>query len=187
MPPAAPAWTPSRVGKFKSEKAIKLYFGGNAFVAILVLALITIFLFREGSGFFGQNLRNLRIYRQAGLEYVDIIRAEAEKHSALSRALNDFRQRQALVSAEKNIPAVKIAAELAPFDRFSAAFGDIAENLHGLVSDLTDEASALKEQMIVRTEIAEQKASLERRHAYAEAAKITVPQCRSGGNDREIA
>jgi phosphate transport system permease protein len=181
MPPAAPAWTPSRVGKFTTEKAIKLYFGGNAFIAILVLALITIFLFREGSGFFGQNLRNLRIYRQAGLEYVDIIRAEAEKHSALSRALNDFRQRQALVSAEKNIPAVKIAADLAPFDRFSTAFGDIAENLRGLVSDLTDEASALKEQMIVRTEIAEQKAALERRHAYAEAAKIAVPNVDQAG------
>jgi hypothetical protein len=29
--------------------------------------LITIFLFREGFGFFGQNLANLRLYRQAGL------------------------------------------------------------------------------------------------------------------------
>ncbi len=181
MPSVIPVWTPSRVGKFTAEKAIKLYFGGNAFVAILVLALITIFLFREGSGFFGQNLRNLRIYRQAGLEYVDIIRAEAEKHSALSRALNDFRQREALVSAEKNIPAVKIAADLAPFDRFSIAFGDAAENLHGLVSDLTDEASGLKEQMIVRTEIAEQKASLEKRHAHAEAAKIVVPEVDQAG------
>ncbi len=181
MPPVAPSWTPSRVGKFTAEKAIKLYFGGNAFVAILVLALITIFLFREGAGFFGENLRNLRIYRQAGLEYVDIIRTEAEQYSALSRALNDFRQRQALVSAEKNIPAAKIAAELAPFDRFSAAFGDAAENLHGLVSDLTDEASALKEQMIVRTEIAEQKAGLERRHDYAGAAKITVPNVDQAG------
>ena len=162
--------------KFSTEKAIKLFFGGNAFVAILVLALITIFLFREGSGFFGENLRNLRIYRQAGLEYVDIIRAEAEKHSALSRALNDFRQRQALVSAEKNIPATRIAADLAPFDKFAAAFSDSAENLHSLVSDLTDEASGLKEQMIVHREIAEQKAALEQRHAYAEAAKITIPK-----------
>ncbi len=181
MPPVAPAWTPSKVGKFTAEKAIKLYFGGNAFVAILVLALITIFLFREGAGFFGENLRNLRIYRQAGLEYVDIVRTEAEEHSALTRALNDFRQRQALISAGKNIPAAKIATELAPFDRFSGAFGDAAENLHGLVSDLTDEASALKEQMIVRTEIAEQKQSLLKRHAYSEAAKIAVPEVDQAG------
>jgi phosphate transport system permease protein len=181
MPPVTPSWTPSRVKKFNAEKAIKLYFGGNAFVAILVLALITIFLFREGSGFFGENLRNLRIYRQAGLEYVDIIRIEAEQHSALQRALNDLRQRQALASAIKNIPAARIAAELAPFDRFSAAFGDTAENLNGLVSDLTDQASTLKEQMVVRREIAEQKARLERQHAYAEAAKITVPNIDQAG------
>ena len=51
----------------------------------MVLALITIFLFREGFGFFGQNSRNLRLYRQAGLEYVDIIRSQADGHAALSR------------------------------------------------------------------------------------------------------
>ncbi len=180
--PAAPAaWMPSRGAKFSLEKAIKLFFGGNAFIAILVLALITIFLFREGFGFFGQNLRNLRIYRQAGLEYVDIIRAQAEKHSAFSRTLNDIRQRQALVSAEENISAVKIAADLAPFDRFSSAFSDTGENLNGLVSDLTDEASSLKEQWNARAELAEQKASLERHGAYAEAAKITLPNVDRAG------
>ena len=55
---------------------------------MIVLALITIFLFREGFGFFGQNLANLRLYRQAGLEYVDIIRAVSTKHEALSRKLS---------------------------------------------------------------------------------------------------
>src|SRR5678809_41259 len=67
------------------EKGIKTFFGGNALVAVIVLALITIFLFREGFGFFGQNLANLRLYRTAGLEYVDIIRAQAEEHSTLTR------------------------------------------------------------------------------------------------------
>src|SRR5438874_157583 len=45
------------------DDIIKYFFNGNAVVAIVVLALITIFLFREGAGFFGQNMRNLRIYR----------------------------------------------------------------------------------------------------------------------------
>ena len=71
-----------------AESAIRAFFGSNAFVAIVVLTLITIFLFREGFGFFSQqNLANLRLYRQAGLEYVDIIRTEAEKQTALSRQL----------------------------------------------------------------------------------------------------
>jgi phosphate transport system permease protein len=43
-----------------AESAIRAFFGSNAFVAIVVLALITIFLFREGFGFFSQNLANLR-------------------------------------------------------------------------------------------------------------------------------
>jgi phosphate transport system permease protein len=62
---------------------IKYFFNGNAIVAVIVLALITVFLFREGAGlfgpgFFGQNLRNLRIYRLAGLEYVDFIRHQVD-------------------------------------------------------------------------------------------------------------
>jgi len=48
-----------------AESAIRAFFGSNAFVAIVVLTLITIFLFREGFGFFSQNLANLRLYRQA--------------------------------------------------------------------------------------------------------------------------
>ncbi len=76
------------------DDCIKVYFGGNAIVSIVVLALITIFLFREGAGFFGQNRENLTVYRQAGLEYVDIIRAQQDDHGALSRYLSDLRLRE---------------------------------------------------------------------------------------------
>src|ERR1700733_2696230 len=62
------------------DDLIKVFFNGNAVVAVIVLALITIFLFREGIGFFGQNLRNLHIYRLAGLEYVDFLRTEVDQH-----------------------------------------------------------------------------------------------------------
>ena len=56
-------------------------------VAIIVLALITIFLFREGAGFFGMDTRSIRIYRLAGLEYVDFIRQRGGcPHRAQSRA-----------------------------------------------------------------------------------------------------
>ena len=175
LPASARARPHSKSRRFFAEKIIKLYFGGNAIVAIVVLALITIFLFREGFGFFDQNLRNLRLYRLAGLEYVDLIRAEADKHGALSRALNDLRQRQALASAIKNIPATQIAAELAPFDQFSTAFSDTGENLVGLVSDLGDEASTLKEQLVVQAQLAEQQRALVRRGAYAESARIALP------------
>src|SRR3954463_272582 len=86
-----PARTKSRRVQAASEQLIKAFFGSNALVAIVVLALITIFLFREGFGFFGQNLANLRLYRRAGLEYVDILRPRAARHAALSRTLGDIR------------------------------------------------------------------------------------------------
>ncbi len=110
------------------DAAIKTFFGCNALVAIIVLALITIFLFREGSGFFAQNLANLRLYRRAGLEYVDLIRAEAQNHAQLSRELSQIRLQETNETA------------LANFDVFAGAFSNSAEELNGLVSDANDEA-----------------------------------------------
>src|SRR3954462_2601295 len=89
-----PSRRKSRRAQATIEQGIKAFFGGNALVAVIVLALITIFLFREGFGFFGQNLANLRLYREAGLEYVDIIRGVSAKHEALSRNLSEIRLRQ---------------------------------------------------------------------------------------------
>ena len=123
-----------------AESAIRAFFGSNALVAIVVLTLITIFLFREGFGFFGQNLANLRLYRQAGLEYVDIIRAEAEKQTALLRQLGDIRLQQMRAGADQ--------AALEKFDEFANKFSDTGEQLNGLLSDATDQAQALRETML---------------------------------------
>jgi phosphate transport system permease protein len=123
-----------------TESAIRAFFGSNALVAIVVLTLITIFLFREGFGFFGQNLANLRLYRQAGLEYVDIIRAQAEKQTALSRQLGDIQLQQMQAGADQ--------AVLAKFDGFANQFSDTSEELNGLLSDATDQAQALRDTML---------------------------------------
>ena len=151
--PLMPARKRSVVSKAGVEKLIKAYFGGNALVAVIVLALITIFLFREGFGFFGQNLANLRLYRSAGLEYVDIIRGRAEQHAALSRGLSELRLRQMRAAQLAGVSGESANASLAPFDEFASAFSDTATNLNGLVSDLGEQASALKEQLFARAEL----------------------------------
>ena len=130
----------SRRRRLTTEAAIKTFFSSNALVAIVVLALITIFLFREGFGFFGQNLANLRLYRRAGLEYVDIIRAQAAQHAALSRQLGDIRLQE--------MQAQPGTATLAAFDQFAGAFSDAGEFLNTLVSDANDQAVALREALI---------------------------------------
>jgi phosphate transport system permease protein len=119
------------------DQAIKAFFGSNALVAIVVLTLITIFLFREGSGFFAQNLANIRLYRRAGLEYVDIMRAEAQRHAALSRQLSDIRLLQVRANADQTA--------LEKFDQFATGFSDAGDELNALVSDTTDQALALRE------------------------------------------
>ena len=130
----------ARRRRLTTEATIKAFFGSNALVAIVVLALITIFLFREGSGFLGQNLANLRLYRRAGLEYVDIIRDQAQRQAALSRQLGDIRQQEA-----RSSPG---STNLQAFDQFAGAFSDAGEFLNALVSDANDQAAALRELMI---------------------------------------
>lgn len=92
------------------DECIRVFFGGNAFVAVIVLALITFFLFREGSAFFGQNRESLRVYRQAGLEYIDIIRQQEADHTALTRYL--FAIRMKVVATLRDERGAVIQADL---------------------------------------------------------------------------
>jgi phosphate transport system permease protein len=135
-----PAKGAARRRRFSTEALIKGFFGSNALVAILVLALITIFLFREGFGFFDQNLKNIRLYRRAGLEFVDIMRAQAERDALLSRQLREIRQQ------EFRAPGSEVA--VAQLDQFADAFSDAADGLHALVSDTNDQALALRDALI---------------------------------------
>ena len=159
-----------------SEKVIRYFFGGNAIVAIVVLALITIFLFREGFGFFGENLRNLRLYRSSGLEYVDIIRAQAERHQVLTRALNQIRLKEFSGQLERTGAPDKAQAVMGPFDQFSTAFSDAAEGLNGMVSDLNDSAMGLKEALAKRDEAIAEKDRLTRAGQTAAAAQVPIPE-----------
>ncbi|HEY3901446.1 MAG TPA: phosphate ABC transporter permease subunit PstC [Chthoniobacter sp.] len=156
------------------DDMIRVFFNGNAVVAIVVLALITIFLFREGIGFFSLNLRNLRLYRLAGLEYVDYLRKEVDQHTALNRELNEARlaQFQKLTASGKN--TAEIDAALAPFDAYAGAFGDAAEDIRGILSDLSDAATAIKQKDQINFDLAEQKVMLTQAGKIDEANKIQI-------------
>jgi phosphate transport system permease protein len=65
------------------EKLAKLVFQANATISIVVLALITFTIFRDAVGFIPQNRENLQVYRLAGLELVDILRAQVDDHAAI--------------------------------------------------------------------------------------------------------
>src|SRR5690606_19148122 len=118
------------------------------------------FLFREGLGFFGQNLQNLRIYRLAGLEYVDFISDEVERHTAINRSIQELRLRQLMKRTAAGKSTEEINTELAEFDAFAEKFSDAPEDLRGILSDLRDVASAIKSKAQVNEDAKEQKAML---------------------------
>jgi phosphate transport system permease protein len=157
------------------DDAIKAFFGGNAFVSVIVLTLITVFLFKEGFGFFGQNRQNLRIYRQAGLEYVDFMRAQSDDHTALNRYLSDLRLRQLnALQAQKKMSVEEANAALAPFDAFADQFSVAIDPVRAIVSDLTEQSTALKTKFIVAEDKKVERSQLlaEGKTAAAAAVKI---------------
>ncbi len=157
------------------DDCIKVFFGGNAVISVIVLALITYFLFREGSGFFGQNRQNLQIYRQAGLEYVDHIRRQTEDHTALTRFLSDVRMRAVdQLMKEKGLELDAANTALASFDEFAEKFGDAVEPVRGVLSDLTDVATAIKTKFIVSQDKAEEREQLLAEEKPAEAAAVEI-------------
>ena len=153
---------------------IKYFFGGNAAVAIIVLALITIFLFREGAGFFGMDTRSIRIYRLAGLEYVDFIRSQVDAHTAINRTLNDVRLAQFNKLTAVGCSPDEITAALERFDAFANAYGDAVIDVRSVLSDLTDAATAIKTKETVNSDRIEQRRMLIGAGRADEAAKVQI-------------
>jgi phosphate transport system permease protein len=159
------------------DETIRAFFGGNAFMAVVVLALITIFLFREGSAFFGQNRASITLYRTAGLEYVDYMRAQQEGHTALTRYLFDIRLRAVRHLTENEALSVAEAnAKLAAFDEFAGRYSDTIEPVRGFVSDLTDVAVAIKEKYTINEDAKTERAQFLATGMTAEADAVKIAE-----------
>ena len=178
-----PPRTQSRRAQAAVEQGIKAFFGGNALVAVIVLALDHHFslsrrlrIFRAKPGeppALSPGRPRVRRYHSGG----------STKHEGLSRKLSEIRLHEVRAMEKRQVPLEEINAALAPFDQFATAFSDTAENLHGLVSDLTDQASALKEQLFARAELLAQRiaARTERRPGRSRADR------RAGSRPRDSA
>jgi phosphate transport system permease protein len=157
------------------DDCIKVFFGGNAVISIIVLALITYFLFREGAGFFGENRRNLEVYRQAGLEYVDFIRTQQDDHAALTRYLSDLRVRQIAYFTQTKGQSIAAANwALAGFDEFADRYAGTVEPIRTLVSDLTEQATAIKEKFTIMEDKKVERAQLLAAGRKADADRVAV-------------
>ncbi len=157
------------------DDCIKSFFGGNAFISVVVLGLITFFLVKEGAGFLGQNRQNLAIYRLAGLEFVDHLRRQSEEHTALTRYLSDLRLRALnQFTGPGGLTLEAANARLAEFDDYAARFGDAADPLRGMVSDLSEVATAIKTKFLVNEDKKEERQQLVAGRKAAEAGAVVI-------------
>ncbi|AOS45227.1 Phosphate transport system permease protein PstC [Lacunisphaera limnophila] len=142
------------------EQIAKLLFQGNAAISIVVLGLITFTIFRDAVTFLPQNQDNLRIYRLAGLEFVDILRGQVTEHSTLSRYLLKIRsdEQQRLSKAGQDFAAVN--AQLAGFDALANTFADAALEHETILGEMTDHVSAVKDRYTVASDLMQARQNL---------------------------
>lgn len=127
------------------DGVMRTIFTGNAWMAFVILGLITFSLFKEGLGFFPQHMDSLRTYRQAGLEYVDIVRDQHTAHGTLLRYLQKTRQNYAAALAVQSVGESAAAERLAPLDQLTRAFDEAVIPLDEVLSEMTRTAADIKD------------------------------------------
>jgi len=128
---------------------IKAFFGGNAFVAMFVLALITIFLFREGAGFFPQYRKDMELYRSSGQEFVGLLKAELDQFDTLQQQLSQVQVQVLTDLYEEGKDWEEVTRLTAPFQEFLDKTAGAADPLRRVVKKAIDVTAAAKEHVVV--------------------------------------
>lgn len=158
------------------DVALKGLFGGNAFVSILVLGLITLFLFKEGAGFFGQYRSSLTLYRSSGLEYIDIMRDEQKAFASLSQYLNTIQAERSEALSAQGMEFRDVKAKLAPLDDFAYDFEDAGYDLGNYVYEMTELTTAARDQYQVNEDYREFKRNLIKEGREEEANAVVIEE-----------
>ena len=90
----------------KKDSVIRVFFASNALTSIIILGLITIFLFKEGIEFFGQYRHELERYRRSGMEYATVVSSQHNDQTILYRYLESILSKEVahLETLPKNDP-----------------------------------------------------------------------------------
>ena len=150
-------------------------------VAIVILGLITIFLFKEGSGFVGQYHNSLGKYRLSGLEYVDILKEKQESYTELTRYLNSIKadwikELESDGLTRKEINKIVMAPEA---KSLFLGYMRAGSELRRFVQGKMKEAIAIRDQSSTNANLRETLAN------YAERiAEVSNPKYKMGDSDR---
>jgi phosphate transport system permease protein len=156
------------------DRLIQIFFAGNAWVAIIVLLLITLSLFREGAGFFPQHHRNLTIYRQAGLEYVDIVRDQADALTSIKLYLDRTRNARQEALKKQGMSPDEINRLIAPYLAYSLAIDEAGTPLGDLISEMTAMATDIKDRWQIAEDLTQAKKLLLDKGMKEEAAALEI-------------
>jgi phosphate transport system permease protein len=131
-----------------SDDIVRSFFSGNATIAIIVLVLIMVFLFKEGAGFFGQYGSELAIYRKSGLEYADAMRVEVDSYFELSRYLTSIESDELATYVKKDgIPFKDAKLKTAQLHRFTDDLRASVTEIKALADDEMSVAVNIRDDM----------------------------------------
>jgi len=130
---------------------IKAFFGGNAFVAIIVLALITIFLFREGAEFFPQYRRDMELHRKSGQEFVGLMKEEIDDFNALQSELDQVQVDIITRLYDQGKTWEEVNAISGPFQQFTLSTRETVKPLKTVVKEAMTLSVAAKEKVLVNS------------------------------------
>ncbi len=127
-----------------ADGSVKGFFGGNAYLAIVFLLFICLFLLRAAIGFFPGYKVELREDRQSGIEFVNLLKQEVAGHTALLRKMD------IAYIAEKRARYSKEEAVILLYNRFEGVVDDhLEEQIYGL-AEIEDASKKEKEKQQLR-------------------------------------
>ena len=116
----------------RKDNWIKIFFASNAVTSIIILGLITLFLFKEGIEFFGQYRNDLQRYRKSGMEYATVVTKQHDEQTLLYRYLENIlsKETEALeVLKSDNAKRTEAENNTKSLLEFTREFQDIKELL----------------------------------------------------------
>lgn len=163
-----------RILGLDKDQALKGLFGGNAVVSIVVLALITFFLFKEGAGFFGQYREDIELYRESGLEYVEIMREQSDAYSELNRYLNSIKAEHVTLLRDQGLDFAAARTHLASYEDFIYDFEDLGYPVSEYVLEMNELAIGARDMFVDSSNYAEHRDNLLALGRDEEAAEVEV-------------
>ena len=108
--------------RLTSDGSVKGFFGGNAYLAIIFLLFICLFLLKAAIGFFPGYRVELSEARESGVEFVNVIKQETVGFTALKRKM------EVAYIAEKRARFGEQEAVILLYNRFEAVVDDHLED-----------------------------------------------------------